>query len=64
MNNKCTDCNGTGLLETEGIQFGELRWSHTDRNFGRDVYHDGYFKMTQCHCVGEEDYLWKPRRGQ
>ncbi len=52
---KCEDCNGTGVVETESVFM-----SRTYNKNGRlvvDIVGRGDWKKTQCPCVGEEEYL-------
>jgi DnaJ-class molecular chaperone len=47
----CEDCQGTGLIETEGVILGRSRYSKKDGYLVIDCHGDGKFIPTQCHCV-------------
>lgn len=49
----CEDCKGTGEIKTESVSI-----SRSYMFKGRlwvETVGKGDWKMTQCHCVGEED---------
>jgi len=54
MNSKCEDCDGTGVIETEGLHVGRERY---DKDMGyvvHDVYGKGDWAMTACPCQSED----------
>jgi hypothetical protein len=45
------ECQGTGLLLTEGVVFGRARYNKELGHFETPMYGDGVWVQTQCYCL-------------
>ncbi len=58
----CDDCKGTGIIKTQRIHFGRYHYSKEYDRIITPYQSYGPFELTQCYCVGEEEYEEREQR--